>query len=320
MPFEIRAFTNCDDATIVWRPDTFVKDCRGFALMRQARDKNGTVAKETPINTWMGFENEAWKDGDSKPSTVWPVQRYIWTDYEARKFGDVRYRVVPMVGKAGKLTADMGNASQQTDWCRVGTNHTQGFEAYFNRGIVPAQWMARTLSDAPDGETPITYLPDLLNSVSSGKVSDTRAFLGGQLRIGLLGLLREIKDNGHKAYAALYELNDPELIPAMEAIGKNFSLILASGAYKAANKKKATPAVPDENVKVRAKLKSGKKINLYDRIVGSPHFAHHKFITICDKNDKPVMVWTGSTNTTITGLFTQVNNGILIRSPELASE
>jgi len=319
MPFDIRAFTNCDDATIVWRPDTFVPGCRGFALMRETRAQDGTVGAETPIDTWMGFENEKWKDGDHKPSTQWPVQRYIWTDYEARSFYEVRYRVIPVVKVGNALKPDATKASAQTPWCRVATNQTPGFEAYFNRGIVPAQWMARTLQNAPDGESPTVYLKDLLTNVKSDGVSKTRVFLGGALRTEMLALLAEVKAKGYKVYAALYELNDPELIPAMEAVGKKFSLILASGAYKAANKKKGTPAEPDENEAVRKQLEKNKKINIYDRIVGSPHFAHHKFMAICDANDKPLMVWTGSTNTTITGLCTQVNNGVLIRSPEIAA-
>jgi phosphatidylserine/phosphatidylglycerophosphate/cardiolipin synthase-like enzyme len=319
MPFEIRTFTNCDDATIVWRPDTFVPKCRGFALMRKTRDANGKESSEQPIETWMGFAGENWKSGDHKPSTEWPVQRYIWTDYDARKYSAVCYRVVPMVRTAGKLTPDTTNASQYTDWCQVGTGHTPGFNAYFNRGIVPAQFMARTLAQGPNGLSPTKYLGQLLSSVTGGEVTPTRVFLGGRLRKELLALLTDAAQKDYKVYAALYELNDPELIPAMEAIGRNFSLILASGAYKAANRKNNKPAVPDENAATRKALKKDKKVNVFDRVVGSPHFAHHKFMVFCDANDKPLMVWTGSTNTTITGLCTQVNNGILIDSPELAA-
>jgi len=44
---------------------------------------------------------------------------------------------------------------------------------------------------------------------------------------------RRTKKNNGKIYAALYELNDPELIPALETFGKDCNLILANGASRA---------------------------------------------------------------------------------------
>jgi phosphatidylserine/phosphatidylglycerophosphate/cardiolipin synthase-like enzyme len=145
-----------------------------------------------------------------------------------------------------------------------------------------------------------------------------RIFLSGALRPALLERLQQAKQQGESIYVALYELNDPELIPALTAFESKCSLILGSGAYKSANKKKGTPAVPDENAAVRAQLKRS-SIHLIDRLVKSPHFAHNKFIVFCDKDGNEKSVWTGSTNWTMTGLCTQVNNGILIDGPSLAA-
>jgi hypothetical protein len=134
----------------------------------------------------------------------------------------------------------------------------------------------------------------------------------------LLDLLAKAKKDGIEIYASLYELNDPELIPALKAIGGKCNLILGSGAYKAANKKKHTPACPDENAAVRKDLRLHSSVNLHDRLVKSPHFAHNKFVVFYDKQGVPATVWTGSTNWTMTGLCTQVNNGLLINSRKLA--
>jgi len=60
-------------------------------------------------------------------------------------------------------------------------------------------------------------------------------------------------------------------------------------------------------------------VNVYDRLVKSPHFAHNKIVVFCDKDGKPATLWTGSTNWTVTGLCTQVNNGILIESADVAA-
>jgi phosphatidylserine/phosphatidylglycerophosphate/cardiolipin synthase-like enzyme len=60
-------------------------------------------------------------------------------------------------------------------------------------------------------------------------------------------------------------------------------------------------------------------VTLYNRMVGSGRLAHNKFLVLCDKNDEPIKVWTGSTNWTVTGLCTQANNGILFDNATLAS-
>ncbi len=150
--------------------------------------------------------------------------------------------------------------------------------------------------------------------------SNVRKFLSGTLRPHLLELLRRAKSEGGEVYAALYELNDPELIEALKQLGPKCNLILASGAYKAANKKKGTAAEPDENEKVRDDLKQNSNVKVFDRLVKSPHFAHNKFVVFCDQQGNPQTVWTGSTNWTVTGLCTQTNNGVLIDDADLAAD
>lgn len=300
----IDAFANVDVATIVWKTSAPLAGCRGFALERKVKGQAKTVF----VPTWVGFKGQAHKKGENRPSTVWPIQRYIWSDYGVTMGQTVRYRVIPMVGPASKLQqAAPSEWSAWTGWVEIGTGQTKGFDAYFNRGIVPAQWLAR--------QNPSTKS---LQSDINNKNSSNRVFLSGALRPALLKLLSQAKASGCEIYAALYELNDPELVDALKAIGGKCNLILASGAYKAANKKKGTPAVPDENADVRKDLQLHSKVNVHDRLVRSPHFAHNKFVVFCDKQGKPATLWTGSTNWTVTGLCTQVNNGIHIDNADLA--
>ena len=157
---------------------------------------------------------------------------------------------------------------------------TPHISAYFNKGIVAAQWVSRALNNTPSKAaiTPLVQKPG----------TPIRNALSGLLRPEILSLLADTLKNKGQIYAALYELNDPELIPALEAFGKNCNLILANGAFK--------PPTNDENAKVRAELKP--KVSVTDRMVTSGHFAHNKFVVFCDSNGKPQQVLTGSTNWT----------------------
>jgi len=308
---KIAVYANCDMATIAWSAGELISGCRGFAVERQVTGPKGD-APSGFIKTWVGFKGQKHKPGESQPSTVWPVQRYLWSDYLVSFGQKVRYRVIPMIGSAGKLKKAPENLwSAWSPWVTTDTEKTRGFKAYFNRGIVPSQFLARQANNQGQFDK-------MLKENIQDPKSKIRQFLGGPLRVHLLDLLEQAKDAGVKIYAALYELNDPELIAALKKIGPKCSLILASGAYKPANKKKGTPAVPDENKKTRLDLKKSKTVAVYDRLVKSPHFAHNKFVVFCDKKGNPATVWSGSTNWTVTGLCTQTNNGVLIDDSSIA--
>ncbi|MFY9549764.1 MAG: phospholipase D-like domain-containing protein, partial [Thermoanaerobaculia bacterium] len=111
-------------------------------------------------------------------------------------------------------------------------------------------------------------------------------------------------------YAALYELDDPQLESALIKLGQRAHVVLANGSVK----KKGE----DQNADARAALKN--KIDLHDRKCSPRALGHNKFLVICDNQDKPRWVWTGSQNWTKTGLCTQANNSVLIQDPGLAAE
>jgi phosphatidylserine/phosphatidylglycerophosphate/cardiolipin synthase-like enzyme len=305
---QVRAFANCDMVTIVWQADP-IPACRGFALARQVSGEPGDASGDF-VRTWVGFAGQQHEAGESQPSTVWPIQRYIWSDYLPTEGQKVRYQVVPMIGSAAHLTkAPQSEWSPWTDWITVATGQSEGFEAYFNRGIVPGQFLARQAGTSAE-------FKQMLNADIKNPHSKNRDFLSGPLRPALLGLLNKAKQDGTTIYAALYELNDPELMTALKALGASCDLVLGSGAYSPA--KHGKPANPDENTKARQELKQHSSVHVVDRLVRSPHFAHNKFVVFCDRGGHPVSVWTGSTNWTVTGLCTQVNNGLLVQSPALA--
>jgi len=299
MNTEIKAYSNCDEAIVVWKYNKLIPDCVGFALLRKFNKESDAAAE--PVNTWVGFEGQTATPGEHRPSTEWPIQKYIWSDYLVKPGDKVSYKVVPMLLIDDKLVKDEKNA---TDWSETVEITTEGkYQAYFNRGIISSQFMSRRLSTLKQSDKKAT-----LDSTIKDENSPIRKFLGGVLVEELFGLLDEIRNKKtYTVYAALYELNETFLIEKLKGIGKRVNLILANGAFKSKD--------DDPNEDARNDLKN--KVNLSNRMVAKGHFAHNKFLVVCE-NGVPIKVWTGSTNWSEHGLYTQVNNGILINDKVVA--
>jgi len=297
MSLELKVYDNGDHTCLVWLPTDGkpTPNCRGFAIKRTSK------GQATYLHGAVGFSDTEKLD-PSNPCSF-PIQRYLWWDYSVKPGDTVQYSALPVVGpNQSKLSLDTKNASPVTPPITITGQSTPHLAAYFNKGIVAAQWVSKALNNTPTKAaiTPLTEKPG----------TPIRNALSGLLRPEILSLLAATLKSKGRIYAALYELNDLELIPALEAFGKNCNLILANGAFK--------PPTNDENASVRAELKP--KVTLIDRMVTGSHFAHNKFVVFCDPSGKPQQVLTGSTNWTFTGLCTQANNGLIINDAGVAQD
>jgi phosphatidylserine/phosphatidylglycerophosphate/cardiolipin synthase-like enzyme len=290
----IVAHANCDDAYVVWRYPKAIPECRGFALYRRAKG-----SEPEPAQTFVSFAGEERKPGEHRPSTEWPIQRFGWTDVLARSGETVSYRVVPMVGKVGALKEKEDLASPWSEPVAITEEAGDGLRAYFNRGVLATQSVARRLK----GDEPWTkQIKQMI--ATPGNV--TREYLSGELRLGLRKVLADALANPKaEVYAALFELDDPELVADLCALGKRAHVILANGADHK----------EDENKEAREVLTEA-KVDAHKRMTGS-RLAHNKFLVVCE-DGSPKLTWTGSTNWTMSGLCTQVNNGLLIENAEVA--
>jgi phosphatidylserine/phosphatidylglycerophosphate/cardiolipin synthase-like enzyme len=297
---KVRVYHNGDDVFIAWKPEGFIPFCRGFALLRR---RNGL---EEVVSTWVGFEDDQHEEGERRASTNWPIQKYQWTDYMANPGDKVQYRVLPMVGPDKRnLQPDHGRASEWTPEISLTPEVAPKIEAYFNRGIVAAQWVSRRL-----GVTEEQAKGAKLRKVIETPDDPFRNYLTGPLGARLFALLEEIARDNREIFAALYELEDEQLEAALEKIGQRAHVVLANGSVK----KKGE----DQNIDARKRLNG--KIQLHNRMVSPRALGHNKFLVICDEDRKPRWVWTGSQNWTKTGLCTQANNSVLIDDPQLAAE
>ena len=297
---KVRVYHNGDDVFVAWKPEGFIPSCRGFALLRR---RNGI---EEVLSTWVGFEDDQHDEGERRASTNWPIQKYQWTDYMANPGDKLQYRVLPMVGPDKRnLRPDPETASDWTPEISLMHEVTPRVEAYFNRGIVAAQWVSRRLG-ITEHDSKVAKLREVIETPED----PFRNYLTGPLGTRLFALLDEVARDNREIFAALYELHDEQLEAALEKIGQRAHVILANGSVK----KKGE----DQNSEARKRLKE--KIQLHNRMVSPRALGHNKFLVICDQDGKPRWVWTGSQNWTKTGLCTQANNSVLIDDPQLAAE
>ncbi len=233
---KVRVYHNGDDVFIAWKPEGIIPDCRGFALLRR---RNGI---EEMVSTWVGFAGQAHEEGERRVSTNWPIQKYQWTDYMANPGDKVQYRVIPMVGpNKDNLRPDADTTSDWTAEVELTHQFAPNIEAYFNRGIVAAQWVSRRLGvDADDVKA------KKLRTVIETPGDPFREYLFGPLGARLFELLAAAAKEKSEVYAALYELEDEQLETALEKLGKRAHVVLANGSVK----KKGE----DQNKKARERL------------------------------------------------------------------
>jgi phosphatidylserine/phosphatidylglycerophosphate/cardiolipin synthase-like enzyme len=299
MSIELKVYDNGDHTCLVWLPANGqpIADCRGFTVRRICN------SAEQYLHGFVGFSDTDKLD----PANPWkfPIQRFLWWDYFVGPGDVVQYSVIPVVGPdKDHLALDTVQASALTPAMAISGQSTPHIAAYFNKGIVAAQWVSRALSATPPGH----HIKDLVATPGN----PLRSELSGLLRPHILSLLADAKQNNGKIYAALYELDDPELIPALESFGADCNIILANGAFG--------PSKPDENKEVRNRLRAESSVTVFDRMVSTGHFAHNKSVVFCDSDGTPQRVLTGSTNWTSSGLCTQANNGLIIDDPDVAAD
>jgi hypothetical protein len=295
MSLQIEAFSNCNDAFIVWRSSEPIADCIGFELLRI---QNGQT---TVVNNRVDFTSGQPDLQHPASSALSPLRRYSWTDHGNQVGDKVSYQVVPVIASGnakGSPREDLKSPMSNT--VTITGQIDAGFECYFNRGIVLSQFMARFLG-GDESPAALKKFKDSLNADPDGE-NKFRSFLGAALRDRLIDLLKTAKSSGGQVYAALYELSDNLLIEELKALGQRAHIILTNGTHKTKD--------DDENATAAGELKN---CDLHRRMLPPKQLGHNKFAVIADGQGKPLMVWSGSTNWTPTGLCTQMNNGILVK-------
>jgi phosphatidylserine/phosphatidylglycerophosphate/cardiolipin synthase-like enzyme len=300
MAIQIQAFSTSDDAFIAWRSPVQIADCIGFELRRKRNGKNEIVRNQ------VSFSSGEPDPTNPESSATSPLRRYTWTDHEVNSGDKVSYQVAPVIQKGDAAAeVDESLASAFSQEVQLTGDVSDNFECYFNRGVVISQFMSRFFK----GDLSKKSTDAFKKSINNATENKIRIFLAGDLRVRLLDLLDQTKASGGHIFCALFELSDELLIGKLAAMGKRAHVVLSNGAHKSRD--------DDENSDARETLKKA-GCDVVDRMLASGVLGHNKFMAICDKDQNGQAAWTGSTNWSPTGLCTQINNGILIKSPEVA--
>jgi len=314
---KLTAYHNSDDVQLFWRTgvnganDVPIPGCLGFAIERRRKNAAGEWGAVEVLRNRVGFTNQLPIGADgtpqylTKPSNVWPFQRYDWTDHGANSGQTVIYRVVAVglqQGQAGDVELEVIADSGWTEPITVDALTNNGISVFFNRGAVMSQYVSRI---ARKNEWSAEEIKEHIRELEE----PLRRFLAGELRVELLRLLDQVIDNPDLSfYAALYELSDAELIQRLQLLRGRANIVLANGSNDSG----------DGNADARAKLLEA-EVNVLNRMLGTKGLGHNKFAVVVRTADQtPLSAWTGSTNWAATGLCTQLNNGILFENEAVA--
>jgi hypothetical protein len=292
---EAVALANNDVVFLAWTYDEKIPGCLGFAIYRV--DAGG---ERKPLPAWIGFQGE--DNPDWKPSTTerWPIQKFSWRDLTADRGGTYSYEIVPMGGEPGGLEP-MEGQRLETNEVALSSNRSEHVRAFFNRGILSTQALARALPKDENGFPSFIALRDKIQQPGD-RIRET---LAGEIIEALSLLPNRAREDGGRAHGALYELKDEELVALLDD-PTHISVVLANAGEEDETNRAARELLHQENVPVT------------DRILGGGHIGHNKFVVYAGDDGTAEAVTTGSTNWTSTGLCAQANNAIFLSDRDLA--
>jgi hypothetical protein len=302
MSITVKAFADADDVLLAWRPAPWAPAWVGFQIERRD-EKTGKVVVITNRIPPSPGQPPVVPSGIS--SALSPIRRCIWTDHGVAETDNVAYRVTPMQDAAGGgFSLDSGSASEWTQPSLVTGEAGDGLAAYFNRGTLMSQIVSRFVKGQVTQATLHQFMADLAKPGFTA-----RRYLSGDARHEILSFLSDADRRGHHIYAAIYEINDRELVEGLKPFGNRGHVLIGNGG---ATEDWVAPELVHAGLDVHHR-------DLSHAGRSSPS-VHNKFVVDADTaNGSAERVLTGSTNWTTTGLCTQLNNVLILDRPVIAA-
>ncbi|HEX3105238.1 MAG TPA: hypothetical protein VHQ22_12380 [Terriglobales bacterium] len=297
-----RAYSESYAAQICWSATGPIKGCLGFALERRTTPSNTPIVLEQFLNFSPG------KASSRTPTTLAPIQRFSWRDVpHTRDVSSASYRVIPIGGSANNTQRMDHLASNWTAPVFFRPNEDGAISVYFNRSLVKSQSAEELISASSPEKSANPPLEEIPEPEGLNDENGIRKVLGGDLLRKLIFLLQQALAMKGSVYAALYDLDDPELLSTLAHFGYNANVLLAE--TRVAHQKAGESFVHLKKNGVR----------IFRRVLPRSRLSHNKFLVICDNQQKPVRVWTGNTSWIQESLCLRSNAAVVIESAEVAS-
>ncbi|MDB5905408.1 MAG: hypothetical protein JWM26_4286 [Betaproteobacteria bacterium] len=264
-----------------------LKGLLGFAIQRTDHTENENywlLGMKTFPNTLPPLP-----PGGQASSHVQPFQTFQWGDYTAKAEHKYTYIIIPMYGKPGKLTDGEALSLDVTTESAWGDVHS----VFFNRGAVASQEYARRFQDRK---------PSVVGEAAY-------AWLSRGLLEAMLSFIQRAKDAKFGLCGAIYEFQWSAVLQELKAAKARGASVRI--VYDAIANAKSEPVKPNEDAIAAAKIAGLCQGFHHGKLM------HNKFIVLT-KNNKPVAVWTGSTNVTENGIFGHLNCGHAVEDASVA--
>ncbi len=257
----------------------------GFKISRKEGNK-----KPILLNGSKRFASD---NPDNPVQKLSPLQSYLWKDYTADPGKSYTYTIEAMFGTWDDLQPKYSTSLK----VKTEALHGAGHSVFFNYGVTGSQAYARKFDKQK------------IESLPKDKKEAAFDMLGRELYAeGLLKFVAQAKSKRYSLLCAFYELDYPPFLQALKnAQNKGAEVAIVYSA-------KADQKTANEHEIKKATLKSVSVAR--DFQVAQPH---NKFMILLYDN-KPVQVWTGSTNITIRGIFGHSNTGHWIKNQSLAKK
>lgn len=235
------------------------------------------------------------------PTNLFPIQSFTWSDYSVEPGRLYTYKIVPVFGGPGNISY-----GEELILSKVKPEPLKNVlhEIYFNRGAAASQaYIARFDNLKPNDK-----------SLTEKEIQERKSWLSRGLFEALCDYIEQAKGNGWGLRAALYELDQLDVMKKFKEASNNgadVQLVYESRAGE-------TQTRDNENTLTATGFGINDKIITYAR-KNTDGIPHNKFIILL-KDTKPVMVWTGSTNISEGGIFGHSNVGHCIKDKVLAGE
>lgn len=277
------------------------RDLLGFAIGR--RKRNGEIGW---LNGFKFFEDlvPAPKAGEVRSTLEHPVQSFLWGHYTAMPGAAFDYVVRPLYRPGNGDLADLRAGEDVAVSARTEPVDSGLHSIVFNRGAITSQAFARQFGNRPPADE------------NDPGAEDVRWLSRGLLEAAL-GFIAQAHGGRFKLRAALYEFKYKPIMAAFaqaQGSGADVKIVYEAGSVTEKGVTRPTSTTNGNEAAIDA---FGFDRGLLIKRLNRAAIPHNKFIVLLE-NDRPVQVWTGSTNITPSGFLGQSNVGHIVRDEKVA--